>query len=555
MAHVIEEPGMAEKGISSYPEDRKYSADRKKSVAESIVVADLLDERYAQTQRGLKSRHAQMIALGGTIGTGLFVSSGQTLALGGPAFILAAFTIMTALVYMIVTAITEVAAFLPVHGGTMSYYGYRYVSRSLGFAMGYLYWYSLGILVPYEVTAAGLVINYWHNNVNIAVWITIMLVVIIGLNFLPVGFYGESEFWFASLKVILLTGLLILSFILFWGGGPSHHRLGFHYWKDPGAANTYILKGNTGRFVAFLYTMVLSAFPFTFAPELLVVTGGEMESPRRNLPKASKRYFYRLITFYMGSVLAIGVICPSNDSRLTNGGAGAGSSPFVVGIKNAGIPVLDSIVNAVIISSAWSSGNSFLYISSRSLYSLAVSGNAPRIFKTCSKRGIPYYAVLASTCFSFLAYLNCASAGSTVFNWFVNLTNTSGFISWICCCIVYLRFRKAAKAQGETSPYHSKMQPWGAYVALVGFTFLCLINGFNVFFPSKWSVSSFFTAYIGIPIFLVLYFAHRIVFRQDKWAWAPDEVDMKTGLEEVLEAERPVRVKNTWFDHVKGIFE
>ena len=154
-----------------------------------------------------------------------------------------------------------------------------------------------------------------------------MLVVIVGLNFMPVRFYGETEFWFAGTKVILLVGLLMLSFILFWGGGPQQTGiLGFHYWKDPGAANTYLVGGDTGRFVAFWKTMVLSVFPFTFAPELLVVTGGEMESPRRNLPKASKRYFYRLIFFYCFSVLAIGCICPSNAKALTDGGQGKTSN-------------------------------------------------------------------------------------------------------------------------------------------------------------------------------------------------------------------------------------
>lgn len=143
------------------------------------------------------------------------------------------------------------------------------------------------------------------------------------------------------------------------------------------------------------------------------------ESPRRNLPKASKRYFYRLIAFYVLGVLAIGVICPSNAAALTDGGAGAGSSPFVVGIANAGISTLPSIVNAVIIISAWSSGNSFLYISSRSLYSLAIQGSAPRIFKACNRWGVPYYAVGVSSLFASLAYLNCASDGSVVFNWFV----------------------------------------------------------------------------------------------------------------------------------------
>merc|ERR1711939_598913 len=410
---------------------------RKASVAESIIAADLLDERYRITKRGLKSRHAQMIALGGTIGTGLFVGSGATLALGGPAFILASYVIMTFLVYCVVTAVTEVAAYLPVHGGTMSYYGYRYVSRSMGFALGYLYWYALGILVPYEVTAAGLVINYWHNDVNIAVWMTIMLVVIIGLNFLPVRFYGETEFWFAGTKVILMIGLLFLSFILFWGGGPSHDRLGFRYWNDPGAAHPYIKTGDSGRTISFFETLVSSVFPFTFAPELLVVTGGEMESPRRNLPIASKRYFYRLVIFYVLGVLAIGVTCPSDAPALTNGGAGAKSSPYVVAIANAGIDVLPSIVNAVILISAWSSGNSFLYISSRALYSLAVQGSAPRIFKTCNRWGVPYMAVGVSSLFCGLAYLNVASSGSTVFAWFVNLTNTWGMTSWVCCMITF----------------------------------------------------------------------------------------------------------------------
>jgi amino acid transporter len=134
-------------------------------------------------------------------------------------FILLAYMILSVLVLFIVTAITEVSAYLPVSGGTMSYYGHRNVSNSLGFAMGWLYWYSLGILVPYEITAAGLVIGYWNSPVNIAVWITIFIVVIVGLNILPVQFYGETEFWFASLKVFMMIGLLILSFILFWGGG------------------------------------------------------------------------------------------------------------------------------------------------------------------------------------------------------------------------------------------------------------------------------------------------------------------------------------------------
>ena len=344
----------------------------------------------------------------------------------------------------------------------------------------------------------------------------------------------------------MVCGLLLVSFIIFLGGGPKHDRLGFRYWHEPGAANTYLASGNTGRFIALLSTWALSAFPFTFAPELVVVTGGEMESPRRNLPIAARRYIFRLLFFYIGTVLAIGCIVPSDDPALTNGGAGAGSSPYVIGIKRAGINVLPSIINAGIIISAWSAGNSFLYLSSRSLYSLALSGNAPSFFKACTKNGVPYRAVAASALFAALAYLNCGNSASTVFTWFVNLTNTSGFISWICCSIVYLRFSKACKAQNVTVPYHAFIQPWGAWIALVAFTILCLINGFTVFWPQEWSASSFLTDYIGIPIFLCIYFGHRIFYAwKDPWAHDPLEVDLNTGLQQVLADESPKKEYST----------
>ncbi|KAH8665945.1 proline transporter [Tricladium varicosporioides] len=469
-----------------------------------------------------------------------------------------AYCLLSVLVLFVVTAITEVAAYLPVSGGTMSYYGHRNVSNSMGFAMGWLYFYSLGILVPYEITAAGLVIDYWPSDINIAVWITVFIVVIVGLNILPVQFYGETEFWFASLKVFMMIGLLILSFILFWGGGPNQHGiLGFHNWKDPGATNTWLRPGNTGRFIALVEVVVLSAFPFTFAPELLVVTGGEMKSPRRNLPKAAKRYFARLVFFYIGSVLAIGIICPFNDARLTSGGVGAKSSAFVVGIADAGIHGLGSVINAIIITSAWSSGNSFLYMSSRSLYSLAVAGNAPKIFTRCTKQGVPYMAVIAASLFSPLAYLNCANSGSVVFGWFVNLTNTSGFISWICCCIVYQRFRKATIAQAlpkEEIPYHSFVQPIGAWIAMVAFTILTLINGFDVFFPGRFSASSFLTAYVGIPIFLCIYFAHRFWHWDEPWVIPSEEVDLKTGVDVVIANEIPEVHAKTWKKRMQGWF-
>jgi amino acid transporter len=463
---------------------------------------------------------------------------------------------MSFLVYCVVTAITEVGAYLPTPGSSMNLFAYRYCNRSLGFSLGWLYFYSLGVLVPYEITAAGIVINYWNPPANIAVWITLMLIVIVGLNCFPVSVYGETEFWFAGTKVIMMIGLLMVSVILFFGGGPDHDRLGFRYWEDPGATTTYLETGDLGRFLALLKTLVLASFPFAFAPELLIVTGGEMESPRRNLPIAARRYFYRLLFFYIGSVIAISVICPYTAPAITSGGAGAGASPFVVGIKRAGIPALDSIINGGILISAWSSGNSFLYLSSRSLYALALSGNAPSFFKACSKKGVPYRAVAASSLFCGLAYLNVASNAAVVFNWFVNITNTSAYISWIACGVIYLRFRKARIRQGVTDiPYTSWLQPWGSYCAIVGFIFLLLINGFDVFWSENWSIESFLTAYVGIFAFLVIFIGHKIYARNDPWFHHPDDVDLQTGLEDVLRDEKPAPVYTKWYQHLRVIFE
>ncbi|KAJ4354469.1 uncharacterized protein N0V89_006206 [Didymosphaeria variabile] len=531
---------MAEKHLdsnfSSEETDRKtkMSAAPDLSKVESHTVGDIQFVESAGTKRNIKSRHAQMIAIGGTLGTGLFVGAGQALVIGGPAFTFIAYCLTSLLVYCVVSAIMEVATFLPLSGCSMAYYANRFVSPSVGFALGWLYFYSFGILVAYEITAACIVIGFWPNNIHIAVWITIMMLLIIGLNLSPVGVYAETEFWFAGIKVVMITGLLLLAFILALGGGPTHDRLGFRYWNNPGATKEYIVGGPGGRFTAFLYVWVFSGFSFYFGPELIVFTAGEMRNPRKNLPKAGRRFFGRLMAFYVLGSLAIGVICSSNAEGLTSSSGNANASPWVIAIRNAKIEALPSIVNAGILTSAWSAGNAYLYMSSRALYSLAVAGNAPKIFAKCTGYGLPIYAVIAASCFAPLAYLNVASAAGEVFNWFISLTNTAGYTSWIVCCVILLRFRKACAAQGVSVPYQSKIQPYGAYIGLVTFTFLLLMNGFTQFYPGQFTASGFLTTYLGIPLFLALWLGHKVFAgRQDPWLQHPLETDLTTGLREV----------------------
>jgi amino acid transporter len=217
---------------------------------------------------------------------------------------------------------------------------------------------------------------------------------------------------------------------------------GVPVWNDPGATKEYIVGGSGGRFTTFLYVWVWSGFSFFFGPELMVFTGGEMRNPRKNLPIASRRYFDRLIIFYILGTLSMGVSCPSNSVGLTSDAGNANASPWVIAIRNAGITILPSIINACILTSTWSAGNAYLYMSSRALYSLAGAGNARKIFSRCTSYGLPIYAVLATSCFTFLAYLNAGSQAGG-FNWFVSLTNASGYTSWLLFFVIFLRFRKA----------------------------------------------------------------------------------------------------------------
>ena len=332
----------------------------------------------------------------------------------------------------------------------------------------------------------------------------------------------------------MLVGLLILSLVIMLGGGPEQGRIGFRYWNDPGSFNTFAVDGDGGRFTAFLYILIFSGFSFYFGPELMVFTAGEMRNPRKNLPTASSRFFWRLILFYVLGALAIGIICQSNSDGLTSGAFNANASPWVIGIQNAGIAVLPSIINAGILTSAWSSGNADLYMSSRALYSLAVAGKAPKVFTRCTGYGLPIFAVLGGSLFMPLAYLSCGSQAGTVFNWFISLTNTAGYTSWIMCCFIFQRFRKACQRQNVSVPYQSHIQPWGSYISMSVLVVLLLCNGFTLFYPGNFTASGFLTTYLGIPVFWALYFAHKLTAgRKDAWLYRAEDVDLTTNVREI----------------------
>lgn len=511
------------------------------------------EQKFGQTHRGLKSRHVQLIALGGCIGTGLFVGSGAILANSGPASLLIAYIIMSFVIWTIMNCLGEMTTYLPVSGASPPMYIHRFADESTAFAAGWNYWYAYAFLVPSEITAAAMVIEYWTDAVPTAAWIAIIWVIILALNIFMVKVFGETEFWFASLKIIAIVGLIIVGIVIFFGGAPSHDRLGFRYWKHD-AFKEYIVTGASGRFCGFWNALIRSGFSFIMAPELITISAGETEAPRRNVPKATSRFIWRLLFFYILGSLVIGVIVRSDNTMLMSSTGDASASPFVIGIKNAGIPALNHIINAVILTSAWSSGNSFLFAGSRTLFSLASEGEAPAIFKYCNRFGVPVYAVLATSAIALLAFLNVSSSSANVFTWFTNLSTVSGFLAWLCVLTAYLRFRKALQHFGvdDTRPFKTAFQPYASYISFFIVALLAITNGFTVFVGGNFTAGNFIAAYITLPIFAILYFGHKAWTKNWKFVYPPEEVDVFTGLDEVerVEAMYSERQPRNWIEKI-----
>ncbi|KAF8540138.1 amino acid permease/ SLC12A domain-containing protein [Trichophaea hybrida] len=488
--------------------------------------------------RGLKARHITMIAIGGAIGTGLIIGTGAALAQAGPAPVLISYSIVGFLVYLVMCALGEMAAWLPLGSGFTGY-ATRFCDPSLGFALGWTYWFKYIIVTPNQLTAASLVLQYWvsREKVNPGVWITIFLVTILFINYFGIRLFGEIEFWLSSFKVVTIVALILVSLVLALGGGPDHDRKGFRYWSEPGAFKTYIADGDKGRFLAVWSVMVTATFAY-LGTELVGVTVGEAQNPRRTIPRAIRLTFYRILIFYVLSVFLLGMIVPYNSHDLafaTKASAGASASPFVVAIKLSGIKGLPSVLNACILVFVFSASNSDLYIASRTLYGLALEGKAPKIFAKTDRRGVPIYSLGASALFALLAYMNVAEDSKTVFKYFVNLTTIFGILTWISILVTHISFIRARRAQGVTNdkmPYTSPFGLGGSVGALIGCCLIAIFKNFNVFTPNyatygKWDKKNFVTGYIGIPMYLMLIFGYKFWYRAH--GIKPHEADLFYG--------------------------
>ncbi|KAG7099407.1 hypothetical protein E1B28_001260 [Marasmius oreades] len=426
------------------------------------------------------------------------------------------------------------ASYLPIPGGHITLAG-RFVDPALSFAMGWNYWYNWTILLPTELSAAAILIEFWtHSDKLNPAWITICMVVVLAINVLGAGAYGEAEFIFASIKVITIVGLIILGIVLDLGGGPSRDRIGFRYWITPGPfAQFNGIQGATGQFLGWWSVMTQAAFSF-IGVEIVAIAAGEAKNPRRNIPKAIKRVYIRILLFYIGGTFIIGLLVPSSEPRLNLDTTNAGASPFVIAINNAGIKGLPSVINAALLTSAWSAASSDLYTSSRALYGLGVAGNAPKFVTLTTKRGLPYVSLAICSLFSGLAYMVVSAGAGKVFTWFQNMTSVAGLVTWFGISVTYVRFYAGLKAQGYDRtklPFYSRLQPFVAWYSMTLCLLICILSGWKVFLRGQWRTDTFVTNYLPLVLFPIMYLAAKLA-RKTRIVRA-SEMDFVSGLAQV----------------------
>ncbi|KAI1393764.1 amino acid permease/ SLC12A domain-containing protein [Hypoxylon trugodes] len=492
----------------------------------------------------LQGRHMQMIAIGGAIGAGLFIGSGSALYSGGPAALVIGYIIVGIMLLFTMQALAELAVLYPVNGAFYTYV-VRFVDPSWGFAMGWDYAIAWLTVLPFELIAAGITIEFWRPDLNVAIWVTVFLIVLILIQIFGVRGYGEVEFVLSMIKIAACTGFIILGIVINCGGVGDRGYIGAKYWYDPGAFKN--------GFNGFAGVFVVAAFAFG-GTELVGLAAAESVNPRKAIPMASKQVFFRIAFFYIINLFILGLILPNNDERLKNSsGANSSYSPFVLAIEDAGIAVLPSIFNAVITISVISVANSCTFGSTRTMQAMAERGMAPKFLSYIDKAGRPIWCVVVQLAFGLLGYIGVASKGLDVFTWLLSLSGLSYFFVWGSCCLAHIRFRLAWKAQGRSLkeiPYRPPLGIWGSAIGLF-LNFVCLIAAFyNALYPSpdaQPDPSAFFQQYLAAPIVIVLYLFWK-VWSRDWQPWVKlNDIDLEVGARILeVEDEDEEMEKRTW---------
>ncbi|PWN46344.1 hypothetical protein IE81DRAFT_296276, partial [Ceraceosorus guamensis] len=474
-----------------------------------------------QLKRTLSARHLVLISLGGVIGPGLLVGSGTALSEAGPVGAILAYLVVGSVTWATMMSVGELATAFPASQSHLVDFASRFLDPAAGFVLGFLYWTLWCLVLANELVAVGILFAFWEGArvVPQGAWIAIFLVFFLCISLLGVATWGELEFWLASIKILFLIVFFIISIVINTGGTGQGY-IGFRYFRNPGSFTDF------PGFVSVL-TLVATQFAGT---EITATCAAEARRPERAVPRAVTSVMWRILVFYVGTAFFIGLNVPSNDDRLANASSKAAASPLTIAMQRGAIEAAASAINAIIIVSIVSAGNSSLYVASRTLAAMARERLLPAFLGwTTKKTQVPVPALLVSAALSLISLLSVSSGSSTTFTRIYSISGISILLVWALIAASHIRMRSAMKVQGRSVSelrFKAPLWPVGAWYALIMNCFLALIQGYGAFAPT-FDIINFVVFYIMLPVSIVLYIGFKIVFQTR--IPRTSEIDLDTG--------------------------
>ncbi|EEB06928.1 general amino acid permease GAP1 [Schizosaccharomyces japonicus yFS275] len=490
---------------------RFFNSFRRSDVTDSLAL-----------QRKLKSRHIQMIAIGSTIGTGLWVGSGDSFAKGGAASVLINYIIVGTMILTTVYSLGELAVNYPVPGSYLSLSS-QFVDRSWSFAMHWNYIFGSLVSTPLEIITACMCLTYW-TSINSGIWITIFIAFFMFINIFGVKGYGEIEFFLSFIKVVSIIGFIILGIIIDCGGIPTDHR---------GYIGTRIFESDAfiHGFRGFCAVFLNATYSYS-GTECVGLAAAETEDPAKTFPKAVKQTVYRIALFYIVALFIVSLLISGKDPRLVTL-SGNMASPFILAVEDAGIKALPSILNAIILISVLSAANAIFYTGSRAIHSAGVNGYGPKWFSYVDRSGRPLAALALLFLFCGLAYLSETNTNYSIFTWLMAVYGLGTLFSWGTINLVHIRMRLAMKRQGVSTTnliYASPFGIYGSYYSLIWVILMFIAQLYVAIFPfgGKPNASYFFQQYLSMPVIIIMFLVHKL------WTKTPwlklKNIDLDTGL-------------------------
>ena len=425
------------------------------------------DVEQGGLERKMETRHLTMISLGGVIGTGLFLSSGYTIHQAGPIGAIIAYAIGSLLVYFIMLSLGELSVAMP-YAGSFHLYAKRFIGPGTAFTIAVLYWLNWAVALASEFTAAGLLMQRWFPHSPAWVWSAAFIVVVFLLNILSVRLYGESEFWFASIKVFAIIAFIIIGLLAMFGAIPiagyDHAPMFENFYSDGWLPNGVL---------PIFSTLLTVVFAFS-GTEVVGVAAGETKDPSKAIPKAVHTTVLRLAIFFIGSIAVMAALIPWHKS-------GVDTSPFVLVFQSIGMPFAGDIMNFVVLTAVLSASNSGLYASTRMVWSMGNEGMIPRWFAKTNRRGVPMLALCAAMAGGLLALLSSVIAASTVYLVLVALSGLSAVVVWIAIAYCQIVFRRRWLESGHSTSELKYRTPGYPYVSWAAFI-LCTASFVLVIF-------------------------------------------------------------------------